>query len=338
MPVVNAMGLSSSKYPNFCTELGQTPGNIDPATLTDDSYSSEFNTLVGKFTDIVNFDGYSDVKRYLWSMYKAANNVLTTPNHVFLNQSTYPEVFPSEGHTIEIDGSSMKVKLRGTNTKYYHGSTELTNVSRSGIMQSWLMALCLTELYLSIDTHQYTIANAYNYGTTDQNNQTRFFARAYEIGGGRELDFYHEYKIDYDPTILRLAACMVYVTERGKYSYSGVRGLSGATPATSLASLIDFNTLECTADRTSKNFTVGWGINTYFIYNDGPGPHKQGTYDTSHLKNPYELKSNIGTSTLKQQCQDKSLFSMGESPVPGDNKITYTVKMVNYTKQPIDPA
>lgn len=125
---------------------------------------------------------------------------------------------------------------------------------------------------------------------------------------------------------------MVYAVERGKYSYSGVRRLSGATSPETLANITSNSAIGCISNRNTKRYTVGWGINSYFIFNDGPGPHKTGTYDSTYLNNPYELKSTVGTSKLKQQCQSESQFVIGSTPTPTEN-IVFTLKVTNnYTQ------
>lgn len=156
MPVINAMPRlvidnkgNTWEYTSLCSALNVSSGILNPADLTDEDYSSAFNELVGKFTDIVTIDG--EVRRYLWAMYKAASTVLSTSGHVFLAQTTYPEVYPTAGHTITINGTQKTVKLRGNNTTYYSGSSVMDDVRREDIMQSWLMAMNLTEIYLSKD-------------------------------------------------------------------------------------------------------------------------------------------------------------------------------------------
>ena len=298
MSTINASGLVAAEYNSFCDALGVDQPN--ESLPTDSNYSEDFTQMLNHFSSIVTIG--DDVKKYLWSLYTAAADELVNDTNGFLSMSRDLEVYPASGHTITINGVSKNIKLRGTNTTY-----NVNGITREGIMQSWLMALALSEIYISND------ANTYHQGTapqeSQQNKQTLLFAKAYEIGGGRALSFYNEYKIDYDPTILRLAAAMVYAKERGRYSYNTIRGLNGATPSTLLTGVTTAGQIGCSANRQTRNYTVGWGVNSYYIFPDGPGPHKKGTYtiegSTTYTYyhdcvNPYERKS-VGSTLLTQQ-------------------------------------
>lgn len=330
-PIVNAIkelnGDPNNLYEASCTQLNNE--GHSSALPTDSNYTdSYFTTLVDEFNSITGVSISDSIEKYLWSMYQAAETVRTS-NHDFLKATTYPEVFPEEGYDVNIDGTTSTMKYRGDNTKYYYGNTELDSISQKSIMQSWLMAMCLAEIFYSNDTNEdISIANASLYNN-DQNIQTQIFAKAYELGGGRKLDLYHEYQIDYDPTILRLAASLVYATERGKYSFGTIRSLNN-TQGISIGNLdltdrsVAEQSLGCIADRSSKKYSVGYGINTYYIFNDGAGPHSttDGIY-SSYIKNPFETKS-VGTDVLNTQCQDQSLFII--TPSDGQTRINLTVR------------
>jgi hypothetical protein len=313
MPTINAMGLTASNYNSFCTALGVNPPSESLPTA--DDYSEEFTLLLNHFNGIVSIT--DQIKKYLWSLYKAGKDELDNNTHSFLSQTTYPEKYPTDGsgHTVTIAGVSRTVKLRGSNTTY-----NVNGVHRDVILQSWLMAMALSEIYLSNDSNSYNQRTAPS--DSQQNVQTKLFAKAYEVGGGRALNLYDEYRIDYDPTTLRLAAAMIYAIERGKYSYDTIRGISSsATPKSSLSGLTSAGTIGCSANRHTRNYTVGWGVNSYYIFPDGPGPHKKGTYAIDSKTytyyhdcvNPYERKS-AGSTLLQQQEQERSQFCIGQAP------------------------
>jgi hypothetical protein len=130
MPIINVIAYTRDYYGYLCSALGKSVGNS--SLPTDSNYSSDFNNLLNRFSDIVSVN--SNVKMYLYSMYKKAEEVLNTSNHSFLSQDTYPEVFPSAGCKVNINGVTKVFKYRGTNTKYYYGDEELTGVTRDIIM------------------------------------------------------------------------------------------------------------------------------------------------------------------------------------------------------------
>ena len=116
-------------------------------------------------------------------------------------------------------------------------------------------------------------------------------AKAYSLGGGRELDLYNEYKIDYDPMILRYAASAVYMILRGRFSRSALRD-SGIGNYANFD--IDDSWAGFSGNNFSDSYTLGYCVDTYAIFPNAPGPHNE-TYGSgaSELKSSksYESKS-----------------------------------------------
>lgn len=135
---------------------------------------------------------------------------------------------------------------------------------------------------------------------------------------------------------------MTYAIERGKYSYDTIRGMSGATSKSSLSGITSAGTIGCSANRHTRNYTVGWGVNSYYIFPDAPGPHKNGTYTIDNTTytyyhdcaNPYERKS-AGSTLLQQQIQSESLFCIGQTPGPSGNDIVFTLTVINNFSQTV---
>jgi hypothetical protein len=146
MPTINASGLVAAEYDSFCNALGVSPPS--ESLPTDSNYSEEFTQMLNHFSSIVTIG--DDVKKYLWSLYKSGSSELTNNTSGFLTMSENLEIYPASGHTITINGVSKNVKLRGTNKTY-----NVNGITREGIMQSWLMALALSEIYISNDVNSY---------------------------------------------------------------------------------------------------------------------------------------------------------------------------------------
>ena len=95
----------------------------------------------------------------------------------------------------------------------YRGSNKSYEKHAYNAMQSWLMAMSLSELVPSNTVDGIT------------NNQTELFKKAYEYADGIDIPLYGGYDLHADPTIARLAAGAVYAKIRGSKSYDDMDGM-----------------------------------------------------------------------------------------------------------------
>lgn len=297
MPIINANPSFDNPYNGFAGYFGLNP-SILINVPSNSNYSDEFTSLIENF-DMVDIS--NEQKSYLNAMYidaikifddytsKISNEYAFLFTTIDVTDPVYYEIFPSGGVSIKYtDSLSKTVKFRGENTTY-----NVSNLTRKDIYISWFIGLCLSELY----------ANSGD----DINNQTKIMAKAYSLGGGRELDLYNEYKIDYDPMILRYAASAIYMILRGKFSKSALRDLRIGNSA-------DFDAndewLGFTGSNFSDSYTLGYCIDTYKIFPNAPGPYNElyGS-NASEIKSskPYEDKS-VGSDIELSGHQRKEQF------------------------------
>lgn len=210
-------------------------------------------------------------------------------------RSWFPEVFP-KNHPQKLnllqEGNETTITYHGSNSSYYKNGDYRANISgltRSKILCSWLMAFCLSELYISKGSA----------GNTS--NQTKIFASAYNMCGGRELNFYDEYSTTHDPVYLRLAAGIIYCFNRGKFNHQTIYNL-GNKGGPQLDSNSD-NTIEPKEANTQvgndidkglrseagawAQATVNYGVDNYFIFPNAPGPYVPGR----QFSKPFEKNS-----------------------------------------------
>lgn len=154
----------------------------------------EFNAVLD--TDIDSSMGVYD---YLKECFEYADKQWKDTGSRLFSEDTYPEVFD------------------------YHGDNKTYYDKAYDAMQSWLMAMCLSEI---VPTKG---------GQT--NMQTQLFAKAYALGGGADIPLYGTFDeqtgnmtgglhIHADPMIARYAAGAVYAIVRGRkeaYTIAGYR-------------------------------------------------------------------------------------------------------------------
>ena len=336
--------------------IGNIPSRIESFDSIDTSHEwyNDFKDIIDEIsnkTDQITqpLDQMSDdLKRYLWYMYKMGRNELDSNNKLFdffnstctnfypsNNDSQYydsnesnwtgcrawfPEVFTgSQSLTLIEGGNSVSISYHGSNTSY-----NVSGVTNTKILCSWLMAFCLSELYIS------------KAAAKSPSNQTKIFYAAYQIGGGRELNVYDEYATTHDPMYLRLAAGIIYCFNRGQISNGTIDSLKSASIVRikldtdnvfgiqpSEANKAIGNDAEKALQSEASAWaqaTVNYGVDNYYIFPNAPGPYVSGR----KFSKPYETdgsKPNSGT------YQNVSQFILPEkriiNPHGGDTIAVY---------------
>lgn len=293
MPIINANPLFDDAYDALTNELiGTTQSLYYPSTSL---FSEGFNLLMNNF-DMVDV---SASRYYLSEMYNRAMEIFNDykdngkdSDYAFLftnevDDPVYYEIFPTNGYSLKYSGESHNIKFRGENTTY-----NVSDLTREDIYISWFIGLCLSEL---------------NVTSGNDNNQTKIMAKAYALGGGRELDLYNEYKIDYDPMILRYAAGAVYMILRGTFSRDSLRN-GGIGNSANFA--VDDDWAGFNGSNFDDSYELGYCVDTYVIFPNPPGPYNElyGSKITDlKTQRPYESKS-VGSDYELTGTQRKSQF------------------------------
>lgn len=181
--------------------LEATAGGVDPDTSSETkevelSYEEHngqvlhFGDLLTEFNTVLVANNKRavtesmNVFNYLVEAYSGVIHEYEDENSPLFASSTYPEVYQ------------------------YRGSDETYAVATVNAMTSWVIAMCLAEI---VPTS----------GTTT-NVQTQLFAKAYEIGGGRNIPLYGNFALRADPMIGRLVAGAVYAKVRGQKTFAAI--------------------------------------------------------------------------------------------------------------------
>ena len=161
-----------------------------------DALLDEFNiVLESRGISRISEAGTSDTYNYLKSMYNATISEYQHDTNRLFDKSNFPDVYD----------------FHGTNNE------NVENGKSESAMTSWVMASCLSELFPSDNK-----IDGYN-------NQTAFFVKAYELGGGSSIGIYDTSEVEHqgytmksDPIISRLVASEIYAHERGKYDFDTI--------------------------------------------------------------------------------------------------------------------
>jgi hypothetical protein len=145
-----------------------------------------------RFNDTDDDGERPQVYDYLAWVNMFADREFNDPESPFFTLENFPEVFNYRGTDLSLIDTAYNA------------------------MQSWLMAMCLTELVA--DSGQ------------DMNTQTQLFLRAWNLGGGSKIPLYGGYDLRGDPFAARLAAGRIYAVCHSAYS--------GRTSMSSVSSLV----------------------------------------------------------------------------------------------------
>lgn len=130
-------------------------------------------------------------------------------------------------------------------------------------MHAWLMAMQLAELVPTL-------------GTVNINMQTKLFALAYELGGGRAVPLYGLH-IHADPMIARFAAGACYVMTRCRYSFGDMDAMRNEIGG-QIINASDWSGLGYKgADGQMQ--AVGYLVNSDIIIPSAAGPYANGCAD-----------------------------------------------------------
>ena len=201
---------------------------------------TEFNTvLVANNKRAVTAS--MNVFNYLVEAYSAVIQEYEDENSPLFDSSTYPEVYQ------------------------YHGSDETYAVAAINAMTSWLMAMCLSEI---VPTS----------GSTT-NIQTQLFAKAYEIGGGRNIPLYGNFALRADPMVGRIVAGAVYAKVRGQKTFDAIsvfrQELGGSSINANTWDGLGYTHTEEKYNGVRKGYTMnnlGYLVNTGLFLPSTPGP------------------------------------------------------------------
>lgn len=204
-----------------------------------DKLLSQFNTVLP--VPIYSSGSTSSVYTYLKKSFDLAWYEFYKNGSPLFSNDTYPIVY----------------SYRGNNKEYY-------NISLDS-MVSWLMAMLLSELIPTTGK--------------ETNNQTKLFALAYNIGGGRNVPLYGNFDVHADPMIARLAAGAIYAAHRSSYTFSEIDSLRKLIGGSAINAK-DWNGLGY-----QDNDYLGYLVNSDSIIPSAPGPYADGC--DNRIK-PYE--------------------------------------------------
>ncbi len=226
------------------------------ATVTYEDYDGEmltFAELVEEFNEVldVEIDASKGVYKYLEDYFNYAYTEWNDNNSALFRADTYPEVY----------------NYRGDDRTYFAVSYNA--------MQSWLMAMCLSELVPTADTYN---DNTGEWSKT--NKQTELFAKAYDLAGGASVPLYGSFDIHADPMIARLAASAVYAIVRGRYEFAEINTyrdqLGGDYIRASKWEELGFEHTRVPATGDPKRgyqvTRIGYTVNTGLFIPNAPGP------------------------------------------------------------------
>lgn len=227
----------------------------------------DLEKLIGIFNEILETNGNGKISEeetpitynYLSNVYDLCVQEWENPDSKLFKEETYPEVYD----------------YHGENTKYH----DLAFVS----MKAWLLAMCLSEIVPT--SGEYT------------NTQTQLFQKAYELGGGRNIPLFDDYEIHSDVMIARLAAGVIYASNRGKYTFDDIEKMRYEL-AGDFIYASDWEGLGYTSPDNRSIGYLGFLVNSEEIFPSAPGPYSNDT-DPDRPK-PFE------------EGQDEDLFYMDE--------------------------
>lgn len=208
-----------------------------------------------KFND-PSEDETAGVYNYLSWVNMFADREFNDPDSPFFAPENYPDVFNYRGTDLSLIDTTYNA------------------------MQSWLMAMCLTELVADQGE--------------DLNTQTQLFLRAWNLGGGSKIPLYGGYDLRGDPYAARLAAGRIYAVCHSAYSWGDFDDfrveLGGQKIQASNWDGLCFADHVLTDDIGRIGYKMdhlGFLVNTTYFLPSCPGPRIDGTTAAS-LPMPYE--------------------------------------------------
>jgi len=248
---------SSSTYTIECTE------SFDPAPQ-EVPFDEDLDGLLMYFNPILKAAGTKEITNtatpltyaYLKAAYDLADTEWSSNAHSFFSATTYPEIY---------NGSDY----RGTNDTYEkNGTSQLA-------MQSWLVAMCLSELAPT--------------SGTNTNTQTELFKKAYNLidgsGDGKKVPLYGGYTLKGDPMIARYAAGAIYALNRAPKSFSDMQQMRTelwGDNADHSINASDWSGLEYSPDNYKLSMeNLGYLVNTDAFLPGAFGPWASGEFYSS---------------------------------------------------------
>ena len=259
--------------------LEATAGGVDPDTsqetkeaeISYEEHSGQvltFGDLLAEFNTVLVANGKRavtasmNVFNYLVEAYSAAIGEYEDGDSPLFSSSTYPEVYQ------------------------YHGSDDTYAVAAVNAMTSWVMAMCLAEIVPT--------------SGSETNVQTQLFAKAYELGGGRNIPLYGSFALRADPMVGRIVAGAVYALVRGKKTFDAISVFRQELGGSSINAntwgglgytrkkrtvVVNGNTVtyddvvDGNGDRIGYIMTnLGYLVNTDLFLPSAPGPRASGSY------------------------------------------------------------
>ena len=209
-----------------------------------------------RFNDTEDDGEHPKVYDYLAWVNMFADREFNDPDSPFFAPENYPDVFNYRGTDLSLIDTTYNA------------------------MQSWLMAMCLTELVADQGE--------------DLNTQTQLFLRAWNLGGGSKIQLYGGYDLRGDPYAARLAAGRIYAMWHSAYSWGDFDDfrveLGGQKIQASNWDGLCFADHVLTDDIGRIGYKMdhlGFLINTTYFLQSCPGPRIDGTTAAS-LPMPYE--------------------------------------------------
>jgi hypothetical protein len=254
------------------------PNGKEPASSTVDFY-----TLIDSFQDLLPkriVEG-SRTWIYLLDGFNIADEEWNNSTRGLFDDDNFPEIYDGDDY-------------RGNNDEYEKDGTSYN------AMQSWLMAMELSELVVSYSPGGYTSTN----------NQTNIFKKAYEFVGGANIPLYGGFTTKGDPMIARLVASAIYMINRMDKSFSYMNVLRNEIGGSSIningsfakLSFVSSNpiwdSIGCKASSTKIPSQVipgyydtirrsldvlGYAVNTHLFLPNTPGPKINGTNATLNI-------------------------------------------------------
>jgi len=254
-------GETSSLDSPSSSSSSQQQKEFNPVNEVKVKQENEFNALLEKFNAVLEVCGCNKIEedsttyKYLVNQFNNAYDEWNAgASSKFYDSTIYSEV---------------------TN---YRGSNSSIQSTCYNALQSWLMAMCLSELVPTSGDSNFI------------NNQTRLFKLAYELGGD-DLPVYDNYTIKGDVYIARLVAGAVYAYSHDAYLnyFSDMRTeLGGNAIDASDWEGLGYDNMAGSPD--SKMTSLGYLVNAAKIFPGAAGPFADGyskVYPVSQRKDQF---------------------------------------------------
>lgn len=232
---------------------GETKTEVVTREESDDTLLF-FWDLLSEFNSVLAANGKQPVNStmgvfdYLVEAYYGVINEYEDANSPLFSTDTYQDVPEVVSGVSGFRGSSMAYENTAVNA-----------------MTAWVLAMCLAEIVPT--------------SGSQTNVQTQLFAKAYELGGGRDVPLYGGYALRADPMIGRLVAGAVYARLRGQKSADTINVFRSELGGSSI-SASDWNGLGYTHTETLYNGvrsgytmnSLGYLVNADLFLPSAPGP------------------------------------------------------------------